>query len=94
MGNLPDASWLQLSDFLRDGETRRTETPVCDFGFIDLVAVVIRRREAWSRADRAVDVDDSLAGSADQMVVVIVHPILVASRRPHGLNASQEPVLD
>ena len=28
------------------------------------------------------------------MVVVVVHPILVASRRSHRLNASQESVLD
>src|ERR1700733_8018131 len=40
------------------GLTRRAETPVRDFGFVNLITVVVRRREARSRTNRAVDVDD------------------------------------
>jgi hypothetical protein len=74
--------------------TRRAETPVGDLRFVNLVAVVIRRRETRRRAHRTVNVDDSLARSTDQMMVVIVDPILVASGRSHGLNASKKSVLD
>jgi hypothetical protein len=58
----------------------RTATPVGDLGLVDLVAPVVGRRETGGRADRAVDVDDTPAHPADQMMVVVADPILEASR--------------
>jgi hypothetical protein len=57
----------------------RTAPPVGDLGLVDLVAPVVGRRETRGGADRAVDVDQTAADSADQMVVVVADPILEAS---------------
>ena len=57
-----------------------TTTPIGDLGLVDLVTHVVSRREAWSRADRAFDVDDAAAIAADQMMVVIAHAIFESSR--------------
>ena len=72
------------------GQAIRTAPPVGDFGLVDLVAHVVGRRETGGGADRAVDVDQTAADSADQMVVVVADPILEASRRSGGLNAPDE----
>jgi len=53
----------------------RTAAPVRDFGFIDLVATVVSRRETWRIADRAVHVDHASTDSADQMVMVVADAI-------------------
>ena len=73
---------------------RGTQSPVGHLSFIDLVAIVIRCRQAGSRADRTVDVNDTAARTTDQVVVVVVHPVLVASRRTDGLNPSENALID
>ena len=77
---------------LRD--TIRTAPPVGDLGLVDLVAPVVGRRETRGGADRAVDVDHTAAGSANQMVMIVADPILEASRRSGGLNAPDQPLGD
>jgi hypothetical protein len=57
-----------------------TTAPVRDLGLVDLVPHVIDRRQTWRGAGRAVDVDDTAADFADQMMVVVANPILEASR--------------
>ena len=71
-------------------EAIRTATPIRDFRLVDLVAHVIGRGETGSGADRAVNVDQTAADSADQMVMVVADPILEASRRPGGLNTPDQ----
>ena len=68
----------------------RTAAPVGDLGFVDLVALVVARGETRRVADGAVDVDDAAADAADQVMVVVADAILVASRRPGGLDAADE----
>jgi hypothetical protein len=58
----------------------RTAPPIGDLGLIDLVAHVVGRRETGSGADGAVDVDDTAADPADQMVMVVADTGLEASR--------------
>jgi hypothetical protein len=72
------------------GQAIRTAPPVGDLSLIDLVALVVHRRETGGGADRAVDVDQTTADSTDQMVVVVADPVLEASRCPGGLNAPEE----
>ena len=85
---------VPLDEGFRLRLTRGTKSPVGDLGFIDLVAMVIRCRQAGSRADRTVDVNDTAALTTDQVVVVVVHPVLVASRRTDGLNPSKKALID
>jgi hypothetical protein len=70
--------------------TIRTASPVRDFCLVDLIAVVVVRRETGGVADRAVDVDHTSADSADQMVMVVADAILEASRRSRWLNAADQ----
>ena len=64
--------------------------PVDDFGFIDVEPVVVVGGEARHVADGTVDVEDVVAPSTDQMVVVVPHPILVAGRRTGGLDPTDQ----
>jgi hypothetical protein len=68
-------------------------TPIDDFRFLDPVAGPIRRSQTGHRAHRAVDVHGLPANAADQMMVIIAHPIFVASRRPGRLNPPNQPLL-
>jgi len=68
----------------------RTASPVGDFGFVDLVALVVGGRQAWRGAGRAVDIDDATADPADQVVVVVADAILVAGRGTGGLDATDQ----
>src|SRR6266566_5152943 len=58
----------------------RTETPVDDLGFVDLVAHVVDRREAGREAGCAVDVGHAAAAAADHVVVIVADPGLEACR--------------
>ena len=64
--------------------------PVDDLGLVDLVPRVVGRGQARRGTDGAVDVDHAAAGATDQMVVVVADPILVARRRPGGLDAPEQ----
>jgi hypothetical protein len=75
-------------------EAIRTAPPVDDLGLVDLITLVVGRRETRGGADRAIHVDHTTADPADQMVVVVADPILEASRRSGGLNAPDETLGD
>jgi hypothetical protein len=62
------------------GQALRAASPVGDFRLIDLIAVVIVRRETRSFADRAVNVYHAAAHSADQMVMVVANAVLEPCR--------------
>src|SRR5215469_8824471 len=74
-----------------------TSAPEDDLGLADLVARVVGGRQAGGVADRAVDVGDGTARPADDVVVVVSDPRLVArhgARRldpPHQARVSQHP---
>jgi hypothetical protein len=74
--------------------TLRTYAPVRDVGFVDLVAVVVGRGKARRGTDCAVDVDETAADATDEVVVVIIDAILVASGRPYWLNSPDEALFD
>ena len=65
-----------------------TAAPVGNLGFVDLETQVVGGFETRRCADRAIDVDDSCTDSTDEVVVVVVHTVFVASRRPDGLDSS------
>ncbi len=67
-----------------------TAAPEDHLGFVDLVTGVGGGGQARGVADRAVDIDHPAAGTADEVVVVVTDPILVACRRSGGLDASDE----
>ena len=77
---LTSVAGAALADDRGLGQAIRTAPPVGDLGLVDLVALVVDRRETGRRADRAVDVDQTAADAADQMVVVVADAILEASR--------------
>ena len=74
-------------------DTVGAAAPVDDLGLVDLVARVVGGRQARGVADRAVDVDHPAAGSADEVVVVVADPVLVAGRRPGRLDAPEEALV-
>src|SRR4051812_13138895 len=51
--------------------------PVDDLCFVDFVAGVVGRSQAWHVPDGAVDVDHPPAGAADQVMVVVADPVFV-----------------
>src|SRR5215472_6190735 len=58
--------------------TLGTSAPVDDLGFVDLVARIVDGRQAGGVADRAVDIANGTARPADDVVVVVQDPRLVA----------------
>ena len=64
--------------------------PVGDFGFVDLVALVVARSETRGVADGAVHVDHAAADSTDQVMVVVADSILEAGRRAGRLDAADQ----
>ena len=84
---------MALRGLAVDRDALGASAPVDDLGFVDLVARVVGGRQARGVADRAVDVDHPAAGSADEVVVVVTDPVLVAGRRPGGLDAPEEALV-
>jgi hypothetical protein len=72
------------------GQTLRTAPPIGDLGLVDLVPLVVDRRETGGGADDAVDIHQTAANATDQMVVVVADAILEARRRTRGLNAPDQ----
>jgi len=70
-----------------------TAAPVGNLGFVDLETQVVGRFETRRRADRAVDVDDACTDATDEVVVVVVDAVFVASRRPDGLDSANHALL-
>jgi hypothetical protein len=68
-------------------------TPIGDFGFVDFVALVVRRFETRSRADRAVHVDHARTVATDQMMMIVVYAILITSGRSFRLDSTKKTVL-
>ena len=76
------------------GHAFRTAPPVGNFRFVDFVAPGVRRRQARSKAHRAIDVDHAAADPTDQMMVVVSDAGLEASRRAGRLNAPDDAFTD
>jgi hypothetical protein len=72
--------------------TLRASTPVGDLGFIDFVALVVRRFKAGSCADRAVHVDDACTITTDQMMMIVVDSIFIASCGSFWLDSAKKTV--
>ena len=72
----------------------RTAAPVRDLRLVDLVAHVVDRRQTRRRAHGAVDVDETAADAADQMMVIVSNPTLEASRGSGRLYAPNQPFGD
>ena len=64
--------------------------PVNDLGFVDVETVIIGRGKAGRRSDRAVDVEHGAAVSADEVMMIVTHAILVAGRRSGRLDPADE----
>jgi hypothetical protein len=88
-----------LVDLLMDGSgsgssLRRqalgTSAPEVDLGLVDLESAVLGHVQAGRFADGTVDVCDETTRAADDVVVVVPHPRLVASHRAGGLEAPDE----
>jgi hypothetical protein len=76
------------------GEALGAAAPVDHLSFIDLVSRVVGGRQARRGTDRAVDVDHAAARTADQVVVVVADPVLMARRRPGRLDAPDQALFD
>ena len=82
--------WFRFCGF-GFGQARGAAAPVDDLGLIDVEAAGIACVEAWPLADGTVDIFDACADSADDVMVVVASAGLVPSRRPHRLDAAQQP---
>jgi hypothetical protein len=67
---------------------------VDDLGLVDEETMVVVGSEARGRADGAIDVVHQIAPSANEMVMVVSNPVLVAGNRSCGLYATHEVLLD
>ena len=74
--------------------TGRAAAPVDDFGFVDFESVVVVGGEAGHLANSAVDVEHRAAAPADQVVVVVADPVLVASCRASRLDPADQVLVD
>jgi hypothetical protein len=72
----------------------RAQTPIRDVGFVDGKAVRLRRVQAGSLSDGAVDVTDGTARPAHHVVVVVADTIFVEGGGADGLDASHDAALD
>ena len=68
--------------------------PVDDFGFVEGESVVVGGVQAGHLAHSAVDVDETFARPADEVVVVVADAVLVAGGGPRGLDAPDDPLVD
>lgn len=71
----------------------RAAAPVDDLGLVDLVAGVLGGGQARGGSDRAVDVNETTARPADQVVVIVADSVLVPGGGPGGLDAAQKPLV-
>jgi len=76
------------------GPTGGAATPVHDLGLVDLEPVIVVGGEAWCRTYGTVDVEHDAAFAADEVVMVVPHPILVPCDRSGRLNAAHQVLLD
>ena len=74
----------------RGGGAPGAQAPVDDLGLVDHEAVVVRGGQAGRVADGAVDVGDGAARPADDVVVVVADPGLVAGHRAGRLDAADQ----
>lgn len=63
------------------------DPPICNFGFVEDVAVGVGGRQARSLADSAVDIADRAAAPADDVVVVICDAKFVEGRAARRFDA-------
>jgi hypothetical protein len=77
--------------WLQQGAAAGTDAPIDDVRLVDQVSGVAHRVQAGSVPDRAVDVRDLPALSADEVMVVVAHARLVPGGASRGLYAAEEP---
>ena len=82
---------FQWGDQARAAEQEGQIPQYDDLGLVDGERVVLRRGETGGVADGAVDVDDVAARPADQVVVVVPDPGLVANHRARGWMRRTSP---
>lgn len=70
--------------------TVRASPPEDHFSLVDAEPVVVGCLQAWPGTHRTVDIDRDTAGATDQMVVVVIDAIFVASGRTCGLDPANE----
>src|SRR5690606_6928693 len=75
------------------GPTARAQTPIDDLGLVDAEAVIVGGVQAGRTAHGTVDVDRHPAGATNEVVVVVVDPILVAGGGTGRLDAPDQPLL-
>lgn len=66
--------------------------PIDDLGFVDDEPVVIGGLQAWPVPYRAVNVYGAATGAANDVMVVVIDPDLIASRRTRRLDAPDEVI--
>src|SRR3954451_7101353 len=76
---------------VRGSRAGGTAPPVDDLGLVPFVAPGVRRDQAGGLADRAVAVVDRAARPADEVVVVVAAPRLVARHRAARLDPAHQP---
>lgn len=65
-----------------------------DLGLVKKETVVVVGGEARGRSDGAIDVVHQITPSANEMVMIVSNPVLVAGNRSCGLYPTQEVLLD
>jgi hypothetical protein len=71
-----------------------TPTPEDHLGLFDLVAPIVVCVEARCGADGTFDVDSGAALAADQMMVVVTHPVFVPGCGTRRLDTSKQTFVD
>jgi hypothetical protein len=73
--------------------TVRASTPEDDLGFVDAEPMVVGGLQASPGPHRTVDIHGETTVPTDEVVVVVVDPVLVTSGRAGRLDPANEPAI-
>ncbi len=96
LGGVSDGGWAGLRPGLdgiqgwRCHSARGTVAPINHFGFVDLKPMRVAGGEARCRTDRAIDVKNGPTSSADQVMVVVPHPVFIPGWRTRRLDSAHQ----
>ena len=89
-----DSRWIKASRRSAVSLALGTPSPVDHFGFINLVAEVVGRRETRSESDCAVHILHASTDATDQVMVIVIDSTFVERGRSDRLNSPDKALVN